>query len=308
MVMSCTKGATALCAHLLASAGELDFDEPVATYWPEFAAAGKEAVLVRHLLNHQAGLPALREPVPAGGFYDWDDIVAPPRRPRSRSGSRALATATTPSRSGSSSARWCAACPASRSASSSPTEVAGPLGLDLYIGLPASEHARVATCVPPAAARSGRPDPRFYLAGDDRPDFDPRPRARQQRWLPRARRVGLACRAARPCSPPSGGVDERPVAGRALPSDRPRRHDRSVHARARGRGPHGRGRVGCIPGRRPARSRSLDTRLPQGRLNTPRGRSRRCGSRSARTPSGTPATAARSASPTPAPTSRSPTS
>src|SRR4051794_37828312 len=45
VVMSCTKGATALCAHLLASAGELDFDATVATYWPEFAAAGKEAVL-----------------------------------------------------------------------------------------------------------------------------------------------------------------------------------------------------------------------------------------------------------------------
>src|SRR5207237_633431 len=57
VIMSCTKGAAALCAHLLAAAGELDFDEPVRTYWPEFAAAGKNAILVRHLLTHQAGLP-----------------------------------------------------------------------------------------------------------------------------------------------------------------------------------------------------------------------------------------------------------
>ena len=58
VVWSCTKGATALCAHLLASTGELDFDERVTTYWPEFGAAGKESILVRHLLSHQAGLPA----------------------------------------------------------------------------------------------------------------------------------------------------------------------------------------------------------------------------------------------------------
>jgi CubicO group peptidase (beta-lactamase class C family) len=65
VMMSCTKGATALCAHLLAAAGKLDFDEPVTTYWPEFAATvpAKAAILVRHVLNHQAGLPALRQPV-----------------------------------------------------------------------------------------------------------------------------------------------------------------------------------------------------------------------------------------------------
>src|SRR4029450_13595145 len=68
-VWSATKGATALCAHMLASRRELDIDEPVARYWPEFAKSGKDAVLVRHLLNHQAGLPAVRDPLPAGAFY-----------------------------------------------------------------------------------------------------------------------------------------------------------------------------------------------------------------------------------------------
>ncbi len=47
MVFSCTKGATALCAHLLAARGRLDLDAPVARYWPEFAAGGKESVAVR---------------------------------------------------------------------------------------------------------------------------------------------------------------------------------------------------------------------------------------------------------------------
>lgn len=61
-VWSTTKGPTALCAHILVDQGLLDLDAPVATYWPEFAAAGKEAVLVRHLLSHRAGLAGLREP------------------------------------------------------------------------------------------------------------------------------------------------------------------------------------------------------------------------------------------------------
>src|SRR4051794_39929157 len=76
VVMSCTKGATALCAHMLAVAGELDLDAPVARYWPEFAAAGKAGVLVRHVLSHQAGLPALRGPVEPGDFFDQERMGA----------------------------------------------------------------------------------------------------------------------------------------------------------------------------------------------------------------------------------------
>src|SRR6185437_12452358 len=56
-VFSVTKTMTALCALILADRGELDLDAPAARYWPEFAAAGKEKVLVRHLLAHTAGLP-----------------------------------------------------------------------------------------------------------------------------------------------------------------------------------------------------------------------------------------------------------
>ena len=55
-VWSCTKAMTALCAHMLVDRGELDVSEPIASYWPEFAANGKEGILVRHALSHQAGL------------------------------------------------------------------------------------------------------------------------------------------------------------------------------------------------------------------------------------------------------------
>ena len=57
LVFSTTKGATAICAHMLVERGELDLDAPVATYWPEFAQGGKEGVPVRWLLTHQVGLP-----------------------------------------------------------------------------------------------------------------------------------------------------------------------------------------------------------------------------------------------------------
>jgi CubicO group peptidase (beta-lactamase class C family) len=55
--------------------GRLDYDAPVASYWPEFAAAGKAAITVRQLLSHQAGLPLLRAPLPPGGIYDWQTVV-----------------------------------------------------------------------------------------------------------------------------------------------------------------------------------------------------------------------------------------
>src|SRR5690349_17291716 len=60
-VWSATKGATSLCAHILAARGQLDLNAPVVAYWPEFGKHGKDTVLVRHLMSHQAGLPAVRE-------------------------------------------------------------------------------------------------------------------------------------------------------------------------------------------------------------------------------------------------------
>lgn len=79
---STTKGITATCALQLVDRGLLDLDEPVATYWPQFAQAGKATISVRMLLSHQAGLPTITASgygdgvtlgsLPAGKLYDWD--------------------------------------------------------------------------------------------------------------------------------------------------------------------------------------------------------------------------------------------
>ncbi|HKN54926.1 MAG TPA: serine hydrolase domain-containing protein [Amycolatopsis sp.] len=73
-VWSNTKAMTALCAHSLADAGELDIDAPVAKYWPEFAAAGKGEIPVRWLLSHRSGVTGvgLQRPVSVEDLYDWD--------------------------------------------------------------------------------------------------------------------------------------------------------------------------------------------------------------------------------------------
>jgi CubicO group peptidase (beta-lactamase class C family) len=74
-VWSTTKGWLALAMHLLADRGLLDFDAPVAHYWPEFAQHGKEAVLVRHILTHTSGLPAPSVKVPDEAVYEWETMV-----------------------------------------------------------------------------------------------------------------------------------------------------------------------------------------------------------------------------------------
>jgi len=67
---SATKGMTATCAHRLVDRGLLDVDAPVATYWPEFAQAGKDGITVRMMLSHQAGLVYV--PVPPEQRWDWE--------------------------------------------------------------------------------------------------------------------------------------------------------------------------------------------------------------------------------------------
>lgn len=70
-VFSSSKGVLALLALQQVAAGRLDLDRPVADYWPEFAAAGKEAITARQLLCHRAGLVAFRDKVADGLIYDW---------------------------------------------------------------------------------------------------------------------------------------------------------------------------------------------------------------------------------------------
>lgn len=74
-VFSTTKGMTALCAHRLVDEGRLDLDAPVMSYWPEFAQQGKAEITVRQLISHQAGLPAIREPLPQEALFDWDRMA-----------------------------------------------------------------------------------------------------------------------------------------------------------------------------------------------------------------------------------------
>lgn len=73
---STTKGWAATCLHILADRGAVDYDAPVATYWPEFAANGKEGVTVRHVLAHTAGLPAMPDDVTPEMICDWEAMCA----------------------------------------------------------------------------------------------------------------------------------------------------------------------------------------------------------------------------------------
>ncbi|MFC4499813.1 MULTISPECIES: serine hydrolase domain-containing protein [Streptomyces] len=145
-VWSVTKTMTALCALVLADRGALDVDAPVATYWPEFAAAGKESVLVRHLLSHTAGLPDWEGPVEE--VYDWSAATARLAgqalqwEPGSAAGYHSLTQGFLVGEvvrriTGRSVGEFFA------------EEVAGPLGADFRIGLPAEHDHRVALAVPP---------------------------------------------------------------------------------------------------------------------------------------------------------------
>ncbi|MBT7369220.1 MAG: beta-lactamase family protein [Gammaproteobacteria bacterium] len=143
VVHSVTKAAVSLCAHLLIADGKLDLHAKVARYWPEFAVAGKEDVTVAMMLNHSAGLPALRKPIKDGGYLDWDymtDRLAeeePFWRPGTRHGYHM------------STFGWTVGELVRRASGLSLGEffqrrVAQPLGIDFHIGLPESEHHRVA--------------------------------------------------------------------------------------------------------------------------------------------------------------------
>ncbi|MFF4728058.1 serine hydrolase domain-containing protein [Streptomyces mirabilis] len=152
-VWSTSKGPTSLCAHILADRGLLDFDAPVAAYWPEFAAAGKESVLVRHLLSHRAGLAGLREPHDLAQLCDWELTVErlaaqePWWEPGTRSGYHALTF-------GHLVGEVVRRVSGLRPGAFLEREVTGPLGIDFTIGLPEKETERAAELVHPRVASS----------------------------------------------------------------------------------------------------------------------------------------------------------
>lgn len=162
LMFSCTKGAVAICAHMLAIEGELDFDKPVTAYWPEFGAAGKAGVLVRHLLSHQAGLPAIRTPLDPGAFYDWDHMIRVLEseelwwRPGSAHGYHGLTF-------GFLVGEVIRRVSGQTVGSFLRTQVAEPLGIDLQLGTPASDHARVSHVNGAAPPAPGEPVSQYLV-------------------------------------------------------------------------------------------------------------------------------------------------
>ncbi|MFC7306167.1 serine hydrolase domain-containing protein [Streptomyces monticola] len=139
IVRSATKGVAAAVPLLLHQRGRLDLDAPVGTYWPEFKAQGKERTLVRQLLSHRAGVPVLDRPLTVAGLDEGPDAVAaqsPVWEPGTDHGYHAqtyswLLGELVRRVTGRTIGQWIA------------DELAGPLGLDLWLGLPAAQAHRV---------------------------------------------------------------------------------------------------------------------------------------------------------------------
>ena len=144
VVFSATKGMAATCMHMLADRGQLDFNAPVATYWPEFAANGKEEITVAMVLSHQAGVPVWRTELPPRALHDFDLLAgllaaeAPVWEPGTAHGYHPVTIGVIEGElvrriTGRSIGAFLR------------DEVAGPLGADIWIGLPEGEEHRVAT-------------------------------------------------------------------------------------------------------------------------------------------------------------------
>jgi CubicO group peptidase (beta-lactamase class C family) len=142
-LFSCTKTFTAVTALQLVGEGKLKLDEPVSRLWPEFSAAGKDAITLRQLLCHQAGLPALREMLPAEALYDWQAMTTalaaeqPWWTPGQGHGYAAITYG------------WLVGEMLRRADGRGPGEsivarVARPLGLDFHVGLADDQFYRVA--------------------------------------------------------------------------------------------------------------------------------------------------------------------
>jgi CubicO group peptidase (beta-lactamase class C family) len=150
MVFSSTKGATALCAHLLAQSGALDLHAPVVEYWPEFGAHGKDQIPVAWLLSHKAGLIDTDDRLTYEQMLDWDTVTdalartAPLWKPGTAHGYHAVTYG------------WLVGEVVRRVTGTSigdffAKEVAGPLGLDFWIGLPEEQRSRVSQLIPMSA-------------------------------------------------------------------------------------------------------------------------------------------------------------
>lgn len=149
-VWSTTKGWVALAMHMLAEQGALDFEAPVARYWPEFAQHGKEGVLVKHVLTHTSGLPAPSMKVPDEALYDWEGMI------HSLEGSELFWEPGTQCGYHAATFGWLNG-EIIRRITSQPvgrfirSQIAGPLKADIFIGSPEAEEGRTAETVAPGA-------------------------------------------------------------------------------------------------------------------------------------------------------------
>ncbi len=164
-VWSTTKGLCALCAHRLADQGKLDFEAPVAKYWPEFAAAGKSSMPVKYLLNHKAGLAAIRAPLKLDDLFNWAKATSelarqePWWQPGTKHGYHAITFG------------WLVGEVVRRISGKSlgtyfRDEIAGPLGADAYIGIGPEFDARVADILGAPPPKPGEPNPFMEMMKD----------------------------------------------------------------------------------------------------------------------------------------------
>ena len=150
-VFSVSKALCAIAALRLVDNYHLDLDQPVARYWPEFAANGKQGITIRELLSHRAGLPAIRDPLPDGAMLDWQLMThrLQQERPWWEPGSAHGYHVNT---YGFLVGEVVRRVTGKTIGTLIRTEVAGPLEAALHIGLRSEEHARVAEFFWPANA------------------------------------------------------------------------------------------------------------------------------------------------------------
>jgi CubicO group peptidase (beta-lactamase class C family) len=144
VTFSATKGMTAACANMCIDRGLIDTDAPVASYWPEFGQAGKDMIPVRWLLTHQSGVVAVDEPISMEDIAAWDPVVHKLER-QTPAFTPGTATGYHASTYG-----WLVGEVVRRAAGLSigtffAQEIAAPLELDAWIGMPSSELSRLAT-------------------------------------------------------------------------------------------------------------------------------------------------------------------
>lgn len=155
MVFSTTKALAAVMIARLVGEGRLDYAAPVATVWPQFAASGKAGITVEQALSHEGGLCGLRAPWSPKAWLDWDLTcerlaqMAPLWPPGTASGYH-------PVTFGYLAGEIFRRVDGRTIGAALAEDIARPLGLDLWIGLPDSEHGRVADVRrPPAMPQLG---------------------------------------------------------------------------------------------------------------------------------------------------------